>query len=58
MEHGQYKSLSRLIVLAATGVMALGLAGCNRDSPNKSPADPGGMSKQEPQSPLTPPEKK
>jgi hypothetical protein len=48
MTHGEYKSLSRLMVLAAAGVLALGLAGCKPDDASKGPgSSPGGMSKQE-----------
>jgi hypothetical protein len=58
MKHGDDKFLSRMMALAAAGLLALGLAGCNPDNPSKDPGGPGGMSKDAPSSSPMAPEKK
>ncbi len=59
MTSGKSSTLLRLMILAAAGTLALGVAGCDRmgGDKGKSPGSPpsGGMTKQDPSTPPSPP---
>ena len=58
MTSGKSSTLLRLMILAAAGTLALGLAGCDRGADKGKPAPgspPSGMSKQDPSTPPSPP---